>query len=338
MITIKDVAKDAGVSVGTVSNVLNNRKVSAKRREKVEASIEKLGYSVNVAARSMRSPMSGTVGILLPELLNPFYTVLLQELEKELSDKGRRSMICIYGSDGEKEKEFLNFAVKNCLDGVICVTNSRVEDIVCAENGLPGVLIDRRIDGIPCIASDSYQGGYLAAEKLVEKGSRNVLFIQIVPRVRHEVHLRRAGFEDYCKEHGIAYGSIEFSEQQVESIYSSFSEVEAPMIMDILKTYVGGEKQGRSIDGIFAGTDHLAYVISKNLEKMGIRVPEDVQVIGFDGLRVMNRGEYYVSTIRQDISLLAKKSAETLLLMTDGKKVPDHIRIPVEFIDGRTTK
>lgn len=129
MATIKDVAMDAGVSVGTVSNVINGGKVSEERRQRVERSIQKLGYQVNGIARKMRTQRTDYVVVILPNIINPFYSLLLQGLEHALSAYDKQPLLCI--SDGEKEKEikYIEMARANKVDGIIGVTFSDVEDI-----------------------------------------------------------------------------------------------------------------------------------------------------------------------------------------------------------------
>ena len=118
MATIKDVAMDAGVSVGTVSNVINGGNVSEERKQRVEQSIQKLGYQVNGIARKMRTQRTDYVVVILPDVTNPFYSMLLQGLERALSAYGKQPLLCI--SDGEKEKEikYIEMAKANKVDGI----------------------------------------------------------------------------------------------------------------------------------------------------------------------------------------------------------------------------
>ena len=142
MATIKDVAMDAGVSVGTVSNVINGGKVSEERRQRVERSIQKLGYQVNGIARKMRTQRTDYVVVILPNIINPFYSLLLQGLEHALSAYDKQPLLCI--SDGEKEKEikYIEMARANKVDGIIGVTFSDVEEYL--DDTLAFVSIERR--------------------------------------------------------------------------------------------------------------------------------------------------------------------------------------------------
>lgn len=337
MATIKDVAQDAGVSVGTVSNVINGAKVSEERRLRVERSIERLGYQVNTIARGMRTQNTDYVVVLLPDVRNPFYAILLEGLERELAARGKHPILCLGENDCEKEKRYIEMARSNKVDGIIGTTYSEVEASI--SESMPFISIERRFDpktGIPCISSDNFNGGRLAAKELIERGAKNLLCFQVVASVDNEVHKRRIGFAQYCLEHDVSYGVVEFSEQQVPSIYSSFSSM--GLVRDVLGAYIRNSSNKKPIDGIFAGTDHLAVVVAEQLQQMGVRVPEDIQVIGFDGLRFMNEGPQMVSSIAQDADLIAKTSVDCLMKRLNGEPVEDIIDLSVSFVEGGTTR
>lgn len=338
MVTIKDVAQDANVSVGTVSNVINGRNVSEERRQRVEESIQKLGYQVNTLARGMRMQKTDYVVVILPDITNPFYSMLLQGLERALSQHGKQTLLCISGGEKEKEIQYFEMACANKVDGIIGVTFSDVEDYLTDD--LPFVSIERRFRAkIPCVSCDNYRGGQLAAENLAARGATNLLFLQTIMSVDNEVRKRRRGFEDYCEEHGMVYASVTFSEKQVPSVYSSFSA--RSLIREVLKAHLanplleGGVSSGAN--GIFAGTDHLALVIREELEQMGLRVPEDIQVIGYDGIRILNAGPHFVSSIYQDTEQMAQTGVECLMRILNGERIGDILDLPVRFVDGGTT-
>ena len=198
MATIKDVAMDAGVSVGTVSNVINGGKVSEERRQRVERSIQKLGYQVNGIARKMRTQRTDYVVVILPNIINPFYSLLLQGLEHALSAYDKQPLLCI--SDGEKEKEikYIEMARANKVDGIIGVTFSDVEEYL--DDTLAFVSIERRFSkNIPCVSGDNYLGGRMAAENLARRGATNLLLVQTIMSVDNEVRKRRLGLKDIVK-------------------------------------------------------------------------------------------------------------------------------------------
>lgn len=335
MVTIKDVAQDAGVSVGTVSNVINGVKVGDERRQRVEASIQKLGYQVNYLARGMRAQKTDYVVVLLPDIRNPFYALLLESLERELTAVGKHPILCLGGRDSEKEEGYIEMAKSNKVDGIIGTTYGDVESYLT--ESMPFVSIERRFESwIPCVSCDNFRGGQLAAEQLVKRGARNLLCFLVLASADNEVRKRRSGFASYCAEHDVTYGVVEFSENQVPTIYSSYSS--RGLVRDVLQAYLRNAPDKDPIDGIFAGTDHLAVVICEELQAMGKRVPEDIQVIGFDGLKFMNAGRQIVSSIYQDTGLIAKKSVESLMKLMNGEKTSDIVDLAVEFVEGGTTR
>ena len=218
MVTTKDVARDAGVSVGTVSNVLNGGRVSEARRKLVEASIEKLGYQVNTLAKGMRMQKTDYVVVILPNLINPYFALLLDALESELSAVGKQVLLCLSGDDAEREVAYMDMAKQNKVDGIIGVTYSKVEE-ERIEN-MAFVSIDRHYKShIPCVAGDNWQGGWLAAENLHKRGSTNLLCFMTMSSVDSEVRKRRVGFTEYCMEHDLSCNSLEMSEKKIVWVY-----------------------------------------------------------------------------------------------------------------------
>lgn len=330
MATIKDVAKDAGVSVGTVSNVLNGVKVRKEKRILVEQSIEKLGYEVNTLARGLKTQKTDYVAVILPELENPFFSMILSEIDRALTVYGKQIVLCISDGDREKEVKFINLAKKSKIDGIIGITYSNIDEYMT--DSMAFVSIDRHFSSkIPYVSSDNMNGGRLAAENLCRRGSKNLLFFQTISSLDSEARKRRKGFEEYCMEHGVPYSCVDFSETQVTSIYTSFGS--RNLIHNVLKAYIN-----TNIDGIFASSDHLAIVICEELRKMGKRIPEDIQVVGFDGLRVLNCAQPLVSSIEQPVRMIAETCVDILMRILNNERFENVTDLPVKFVDGGTTR
>lgn len=335
MATIKDVARDAGVSVGTVSNVINGAKVGDEKRTLVENSIKKLDYHVNAWARGLKTQRTDCVLVILPSLENPYFTMLLSCLEKKLSACGKNLFLCISDGDKEKEARFIELANENKIDGIIGITYSNIEEYLT--DSMLFVSMDRRFhSSIPVVACDNLAGGRLAAEILHKGGSQNLLCLLTISSLHTEVRKRKKGFEEYCQEHELFYNIIEFSEKQVKSIYSSFES--RNLIHNLLLAYLNSDLGNGCIDGIFASTDHLAIVVCEELKKLGKRVPEDIQVIGFDGLRLINQGDPLISSIGQPVELIAETAVDNLLRLMNHEEVEDITNLPIRFVDGGTTR
>ena len=335
MVTIKDVARDAGVSVGTVSNVLNGGRVSEERRKLVEHSIEKLGYQVNTLAKGMRMQRTDYVVVILPNLINPYFAILLDELERELSSIGKQTLLCLSNDNAEQEIKFLEMAKQNKVDGIIGVTYSNVEGYLSEDMAF--VTIDRHYKShIPCVAGDNWMGGWLAAEHLHKRGATNLLGFMTMSSMDSEVRKRRSGFTQYCMEHDLPCNNIELSEKQICSVYESYGSRQ--LINSMLRVYVDSSMGEHSIDGIFTSSDHLAVLVREELESMGKKVPEDVQIVGYDGLLLLNQGKPIVSSIRQPVKEIARQSVKCLVDLLNTGKAESVIDLPVEFQEGPTTK
>ena len=169
MVTIKDVAKEAGVSVGTVSNVINNVQVKPSTKEKVEEAIKKLNYEPNIYARGFKINRTNTVALILPTIWNPFFSELAYNIEKNLRKAGMKMILCNSNKEDKAEIEYISMAKQNKMDGVIAITYSDIDEYVSEK--IPFVSIDRYFSkDITYISSDNFEGGKLAAEKLVEFG------------------------------------------------------------------------------------------------------------------------------------------------------------------------
>ena len=218
--TMKDVAREAGVALGTVSKVINNIPVGESYRRRVEDAIEKLGYHVNSYARGLKTNKTNCVALLMPSLRHPFFAILTDELTACLMKHGYRSLLMITNYDPEAEKKCLILGQQNKVDGVIALTYSPNLDV---DGTIPLVTIDRHFgSSIPCVSSDNFRGGEMAAEKLVELGCGKLLFMRIGPRIRGEADKRSAGFEAACRRLHTDYEQIILNDEDTEAPFYAF--------------------------------------------------------------------------------------------------------------------
>lgn len=333
MVTIKEVALDAGVAVGTVSKVLNGQHVSEKNRIKVENSVKKLGYQMNFYARGLKTKNTYTVAAIVPEVLNPFFAIWVYYIEQELYKNGYKLLLCNTQGMIEKEEYYFRMAEQNKVDGIICVTYQDVEPYI--SESIPLISLDRHFHKkISCICSDNYHGGELAAEKMISTGSRNLLYLRTGSEISGETLKRGKGFEDYCKAHGVPCHTLNLGDD-FDALRKGSSSLD-----DVLREFViSARKTGKMrYDGIYASTDLLARILLEQLQFLGVKVPEEVQIVGHDGIRWMNRDKYVVSTIVQPIPEMAQKSVELLLKKIRGEKIEILTTLPVSFAEGGTTR
>lgn len=319
---MKDVAREAGVSLGTVSKVVNGIPVGEEYRRRVEAATKRLGYQVNSYARGLKTNRTCCIGIIMPSLRHPFFAALTDELAASLSRRGYRSMLMITNYDPEAERRCFVLMRQNKLDGAIALTYS--PDLE-ADESLSIVTIDRHFsEQIPCVSSDNYRGGEMAAEKLLELGCRRLLFLRIGPTVLGEADKRGAGFEHVCRERGADY----------EALYLNDSDTIEPFFRFLGEHIHGGRPD---YDGIFCHADWLAVRVRAFLAEQGVSVPEDVQIIGYDGLTDYSTGLPLCSTIVQPLPQMAETAVRVLL--DDGERPTGaNICLPVAYLPGGTTR
>ncbi len=320
--TMKDVAQESGLSLATVSKVINGLPVGKASRQKVEAAIKKLGYQVNNYARALKSNKTHSVALVLPSLKHPFFAYLTDELTKSLMSRGYRAILMITNYDPDAEQKSFAMVRSNKMDGVIALTYS--PDLEVGDS-ISIVTIDRHLDeDIPCVSSDNFRGGELAAKKLIELGCRKLLFMRITSRIQGEPNKRCAGFESVCQSRNIDYETLLFVDDEPEE-----------SIFQFLENHIhDGEL---AYDGIFCNSDILASQVIRFLSERNISIPDQVQLIGYDGIIDRFTDRYVCSTIEQPIAQMAE-TAVNLLLNPDENTAGANICLPVRYVSGGTTK
>lgn len=325
MVTIKEVAKEAGVSVGTVSNVINNIQVKPSTKAKVDEAIKKLNYEPNIYARGFKMNRTNTVAVILPTIWNPFFSELAYSIEKNLRKAGMKMIICNSNKDNKAEVEYISMAKQNKMDGIIAITYSDIDEYVSER--IPFVSIDRYFSkDITYVCSNNFEGGRLAAEKLVEFGCERIAYIGRGSKINNATRKRKDGFISYCKEKSIDYDICELlgSDEEFNELLDEF----------IAKNF----KKDIKIQGVFAVTDEQAVDFINKLKEYNIEVPKDVQVVGFDGSKSSAKDIIKISTIRQPVELIAEESVKALVNIIENNKVEKEIILPVTFVEGYTTR
>lgn len=320
--TMKDVAREAGVALGTVSKVFNNIPVGEDYRRRVEEAAKRLGYQVNSYARGLKTNRTYSAALILPDVTNPFFSMLAQEICSVLSQKGYRTILSTTAYDRSAEQRCIQMVQQNKVDGIIGLTYNPDLEV---DPQLPYVSIDRYFSpNVPCVASDNFGGGQLAAEKLLELGCKRPLFLRIGSKVPGESDKRGDGFESVFRQRRMECASLRLCDEEGLEPFREFLS--------------GHMDRGRlAFDGIFCATDALAVRIRAMLSELSLRVPEDVQLIGFDGIRRFAEDGYHCSTIVQPIARIAETSVE-LLLREDRSNLPSLVCLPVSYAFGGTTK
>lgn len=320
--TMKDVALEAGVALGTVSKVINGLPVGESYRVRVEDAIKKLDYHVNSYAQGLKANKTYTVALLIPNTYHPFFGSLAYQINLSLLKRNYRMLLCSTEYDPGLEQEYVKMVQQNKVDGIIGLTYNPDLQV---DPAIPFVSIDRTIDPhIPCVASDNFAGGQMAAEKLADLGCKNVAFLRIGSSLTNEPNKRKAGFENGCLARDLSYS------MKILDDGDSLDEFEF-----FLNEHLHDGKL--DFDGIFCVTDQIVYDVRKILAKMNVHVPEDVQMIGFDGIRNFGNGDYVCSTIVQPVTDIAEMCVE-LLLQENMSAKPPLVCLPVSYAKGDTTR
>jgi len=275
MATIYDVSVLAGVSLATVSRVMNkNARVSEKTRQKVLDAMNELGYRPNAVAQSLASSRSNSVGILVSELQGQFYGAMLSGIEAELRAAGKHVIITAGHSNEADEIDGIEFLIDRSCDALILHVEAVSDDylIQLSKSPVPVVLINRKIDEISdnCISLDNEKGGYLATRALIDQGHKKIAYIS-GPKWKADAQGRLAGHRRALAESNLDYDS----ELVVEGNYQESGGVDA---MKFLLA------QKRPFTAVVCANDETASGAITICRENGIKMPEELSIVGFDNI------------------------------------------------------
>ena len=320
---MKDVAQRAGVGVGTVSRVINRVPgVKESTLIKVNQAIKELNYIPDEYARGLKTKSSRTIALILPSVWYPFFSEFAYYVEKRLDKENYKLLLCNSNGNPTEEAKYIKMLKQNKIDAIIAITYSDIEQYIYSN--IPFVSLDRYFDKkVSYVTSDNYEGGKLAARKLLEHGARSLAYVGSHSKYPNGTMLRRAGFRDYLENIGIDYKEI-FLQEPVNDF--------TPYILEMLKVHP-------KIDGIFCHTDSLLLKLRKILNQYGYRVPEDIQLIGFDGMNLSSDLPLGISTIAQPVEQLANGAVDLVLRKIADPSLKNEAKMyPVRYVDGNTTK
>ena len=335
MATLKDVARETGLTVTTVSRVLNNRGyISEETREKVYAAMKKLNYRPNEVARSLSKKSTNTIGVIVPHIRHPYFSELISNLENEASKRGYKMILCNSQEKENKEREYLEMCTSNRVAGIVlCSAGVAVEEF--QGSNIPLITIERYMEnGTASVECDNRQGGKLAAEHLIACGCKNLLHISGVYETVMPADNRALGFIEVCEKAGVFYREVATNTYQYNKLeYHDFLDEVLKENYHVDNTAENDENCGKSrIDGIFASSDLIAAQILQVCSKLGIRVPEDIKLVGFDDVNVASLTTPGLTTIRQPVKEMAEAAVKTLVSAAKGEMVPAKSVFPVSLV------
>jgi LacI family transcriptional regulator len=321
--TIKDVAKKAHVGISTVSRYYNDpSKVQLHTRALIEQAIKDLDFTPSTMARSFRVNKTKIIALLIPSVIVPFYANLAYYIEEECDARGYKTLLCITNGNEDKEVYFLSLIKESRVDGIIALTYFNLDKYLKTE--VPIVTFDHTFNGkITTISSDNYQGGIFAAERLEAIKCKNIAYVGTFENIKNtSIVKRREGFIDYCLSHNITYSDIRLQDPIVDYYL-------------LAKTFFD---QYWDIDGVFAENDDIAMYLVKEALSRGKKIPQDFNVIGFDGVMNSFYNILQLSTIVQPLSKIASTLVSSLIGIMEKKESPKDIVLSVELRLGETTR
>ncbi|NOZ27846.1 MAG: LacI family transcriptional regulator [Chloroflexi bacterium] len=313
MATIKDVAKRAGVSVTTVSHVLNEtRYVSPELVARVWEAVEALNYQPNAVARSLRRKRTHTLGMIIPDNSNPFFAEVARGIEDVCFDLGYNVILCNSDQDPQKERRYIDLLTEKRVDGIVFVAaGDRAEHLEAVlTRRVPVVVIDRELQDVQCdrVLTDNRTGGRQATEHLIQRGRTRIACIAGPSDVTPSWE-RVWGYQDALTEAGLPFDEqlIRRGNFQAASGYRAMRELLA--LSD-------------PPTGVFACNDMMAIGAICAISEAGLRIPEDIAVVGFDDIALASYTNPPLTTVAQPRQEIGRLAAEMLIERISNRSRP----------------
>lgn len=330
--SIAEIARICGVSKATVSRVINNipQGVGPETREKVLKTIRELNYRPNALARSVATSKSGTIGLIIPDVSNFFYPKIIRGVTDYMDRCGYSVIVANSDYDPDQEAQQLLRLVDRRVDGILLCSGVSNKDFLYdfRKHNIPLALLGRNFDNACSDASiigDNVRGAYKSAFHLMQNGSRRVIYVEGNPNVAGSKQ-RLQGYKQAHTEFGLPLRE----EFIISGEYSiEFGRKTAKRLLEC----------GLEFDAIMTGSDLIAIGIVSQLLKSGIRVPEDIEVIGFDNIELTTVFTPQLSTISKPHYEMAQHISEQLIRIIQGEIIPlPHTVVEPELILRETTR
>ena len=319
--TIKDVAKHAGVGIGTVSRVINNQKaVGDKTRTKVLGAMKELNYSPNNMASQLRKNRTKIIALLVPVINHPFFSKLAYYVEDEADKYGYSVLLVSSQQRVEKEEEIINRIRRRKVDGAVFVTHFMHDEEMF--KNCPIVSIDRTFgENVPYVTSDNYEATKTALEYMIERGAKRIGFLGTKPLVDSEVMYREKAYVDLMNEKNMPVCSVN------EVILHGEEEL---IVNDFMEKY-------SDVDGVFVSGYSLSQVFYKRAVESGKKIPDDLQIVSYDG-EFTQWSINDVTCVEQPVEEMARNIVNLLIKKIRGEDTQTRTVLKTRFILGSTTK
>jgi LacI family transcriptional regulator len=329
--SIKDVAKEAGVSIATVSRVLNDIDVvNEDTKKKVLDAINKLGYRPNIVARSLKTQKTKTIGILVPDISSGFYPEIVRGAEDVSNIYDYNVILCNSDFDDEKEKEYLRVLKEKMVDGVIYMSSSLQPEILDLINELniKTVLVETKDkeERLPSVTIDNVKASEEATNYLINKGKKNIAFAGAKQESLNAWADRLVGYEKALKENGLKYDE--------DLVYTKGLKVKTGH--EAVEYFEGNKK---SYDAVVCASDEIAVGVINALRERGKKVPEDINVIGFNDNEIAELFYPKITTIKQPSYDMGSVAMRMLIKLLNKKELEEsQFVLDYKFIERDSTK
>ncbi|MBT2290387.1 LacI family DNA-binding transcriptional regulator [Paenibacillus albidus] len=302
--TIYDVAKEAGVSIATVSKVLNsNGRISDKTRRKVNQVMERLNYQPSMVASALTSRKTGTVGLMIPDIANPYFAEVARSFEDNAQKLGCDIIICSTDRDDDRAERYMSLLLRKRVDGLIIASHTGSPELIrrMLSDRVPLVLFSADIRSLESnsVSIDDYKGGYLATEYLLSLGHRN---LGIISDNLPGSELRVQGFMEALEAGGISFDNP-------DNLIRTSATLENGRTAAVRML---SQTAGKRPTAIFACNDLLAIGVLKEARQFGLSIPRDLSVIGFDNTLLAEICHPSLSSISQPVHEMARQAMQLL--------------------------
>lgn len=322
MPTIRDVAARAGVSIKTVSRVINqDPAVRGRTRALVEQAIVQLGYVPDSIARSLRSRRTGTIGVVTDYVaLTPHSVNLISGIQDACMDAGLMVLIVNTKESEDLEKRAIRTLIERKVDGIIYLTvRHRWLEKTPPVGRLPTVLVNcsAKDSPLPAIVPDDFQGGYTATRYLIDRGHRDIALISLIPEFE-AAELRGSAYRQALADHGLPYDPQWVRAGQIhEGGRDIYTTREAALA-------ILGE--ARRPSAIVCGKDEVAMRVYNTVRAVGLRIPEDISIIGYDNFVNVAEGlDPPLTTVALPYYRMGREAVETLCRLVHGESIPESL-------------
>ncbi len=303
--TIKDIARETGYSISTVSRVLNNKEegMSKETRKRILEVVKEMNYRPNQFARGLITKKSNMLGLIVPNISNPFFPELCRGAEDEAVQNGFSLIICNSDDQANKEERYIHLLKEQQVDGILLASMNKLtrgNERILTDSQIPYILVDRGVDvdSATGVFMDNFKGGYLAGKHLIELGHRKIACMT-GPADITNANKRLKGFLQALNEHDISIPShyILNGNYHMEDAY------------DLAKRFLAEHE----VTAIFTGNDLMACGVYRAAFELNISIPNDLSVIGFDDIPFGEALNPKLSTIRQNTYQIGKDSVKLLI-------------------------